>query len=250
MILIQPERACLAEYKAFGLPYELLEPSMPGQLDTPLEECWRGRDVRVMHGAFVDVNPASNDPLIRAASQTRCRQSCERAKALGAGAVVFHTGCFPYITGAWYGDGWAGESAAFYEALIHEFDLDIHVENSLDRSPDLLLKLMQRRQSGRLKVCLDVGHIHYSPTPDEVWFSALGPYVGQLHLSDNLGLMDDHLPLGEGSCHWEGLSTLCAALPTPPGYVTLEVGGPESIRKSLAFLQKNHYVPLGGERNG
>lgn len=246
MLLIQPESARLAEYEALGFSYELIEPSLPGALDVPLADCWRGRDIKVVHGVFADINPASNDPKICAVSQSRCRQSCEIAKMLGAKAVVLHTGFFPYIPGAAYGESWASASAEFYGSLIEQYDLDIHVENSPDRTPDLLQKLMERRGSERLKVCLDVGHIHYTETPDEEWFETLGPFIGQLHFSDNLGVLDDHLPLGEGSCDWERLSALCAALCPAPTFVTLEVSGPAQIVRSIEFLKRNRYFPFGG----
>ncbi|MEG2137209.1 MAG: sugar phosphate isomerase/epimerase family protein [Oscillospiraceae bacterium] len=244
MLLIQPESARLAEYDALGLSYELIEQSMPGTLDAPLPDCWRNRDIRVVHGVFVDINPASNDPQIRAVCQARCRQSCEIAKTVGAKAVVLHTGFFPYLPGDAYGEGWADASAEFYQSLIEDYDLNIHVENCADRNPDLLRKLMERRGSQRLKVCLDVGHIHYTDTPDAVWFEALGPYIGQLHFSDNMGLLDDHLPLGEGSCDFSRLSALCAALCPAPEYTTLEVGGPENIARSVKFLREHHYFPF------
>lgn len=246
MLLIQPESARLAEYEALGLSYELIEPSMPGALDAPLADCWRGRDIRVVHGVFVDINPVSNDPQIRAVCQARCRRSCEIAKTVGAKAVVLHTGFFPYLPDGVYGEHWADASAEFYQSLIEDYDVDIHVENCADRNPDLLRKLMERRGSERLKVCLDVGHMHYTHTPDEVWFQALGPYLGQLHFSDNLGVVDDHLPLGEGSCDWARLNALCTALCPMPEFITLEVGGPASIVRSVEFLRRNRYVPLGG----
>ena len=38
-----------------------------------------------VHGAFIDVNPASGDLRFRELSRKRCRESCEIAAALGAG---------------------------------------------------------------------------------------------------------------------------------------------------------------------
>ena len=86
-----------------GLTFEALELSAPPALNESgrFENCaeWyraSGRTTSV-HGAFIDVNPASGDPLFRTVSQRRCRESCETALAVGARNVIFHSSCFPFI---------------------------------------------------------------------------------------------------------------------------------------------------------
>ena len=86
MIQIQPLYLHKAQWEALALrenlSYEALELSEPPLLDGAFEECrdWYrdcGR-ARALHGAFIDVNPASGDPGFRELSRRRCRESCEQ----------------------------------------------------------------------------------------------------------------------------------------------------------------------------
>ncbi|MBI5035825.1 sugar phosphate isomerase/epimerase [Candidatus Micrarchaeota archaeon] len=56
-----------------------------------------------------------------------------------------------------------------------------------------------------LDMIVDVGHIHIG---EKDYGSSLKDFLGSgkvkhFHLSDNSGLRDDHLPLGEGTINWE-----------------------------------------------
>ena len=91
MIQLQPQYAHRHQWEELaqreGLTYEVLELSMPAPLgadgDTQCRDWYRdcGR-TRALHGAFIDVNPASGDPGFWALSRRRCRESCELALAL------------------------------------------------------------------------------------------------------------------------------------------------------------------------
>lgn len=246
MLQIQPKYgdrdvwAALAERE--GLCYEALEPSMPQMLDggADYEACcaWyrtNGR-TRSLHGAFIDVNPASGDMAQRSLSRRRCRESCALAVRLGAKNVVFHSSCFPFLRGA-YLESWADSCAAFYRTLAETYQLQIHIENCLDPDPQPLAELMRRIADGRVGVCLDIGHAQFSRTPLRGWFDALGEHISYLHLSDNHGLFDEHLPLGEGGVDWEEADRLWRGLnrQTP---VTLEICDPGGVERSLRFLKQ------------
>lgn len=233
----------LALAKEEGCTFEVLELSiMQNRNDTfrsAVEWYRAGGLATALHGAFIDNNPVSGDELIRQASVARCRESCGLAKQIGAGDVVFHSSCFPFLRGA-YLETWADRSAAFYQALAEEFGLRLHIENSMDLDPTPLRELMARVRSPRVDVCLDLGHANLSRAPLEEWFRQLGPRIGYLHLSDNNGDFDVHCAMGEGTVDWALASRLTAALPQTPR-MTMEVGGPEAIRQSLAFMRQNHY---------
>ena len=199
--------------------------------------------VNALHGAFIDVNPASGDPEIKALSRERCRQSCEFAALIGAGRVVFHSSCFPFLRGA-YLDNWANQCAAFYAQLAEEYRLKICVENSMDVDPTPLRRLMEKTESAAVCVCLDIGHAHYSRAPLDAWFDQLGPWIGCMHLSDNNGSFDDHLSLGKGTVDWSMADRLWRQL---RGEIpmTLEVGSVDNVRESLKYLRKYGYFGLG-----
>lgn len=253
LLQIQPQYALFEQWAALsqeeGLFYEVLEfyspPSISDvELHPTLEEWYRtsGRATSV-HGAFIDVNPASGDPAFKELSRRRCRESCQLAKALGAEHVVLHGSCFPFLRGV-YLDSWVAQCADFYTQLAEEYDLAIHIENSQDVDTTPLARLMQRIEDKRVSVCLDIGHANYSLAPIEQWFDDLGEYIRYLHLSDNLGHFDDHLPIGAGAIDWAKTDALWRKLqrPTP---MTLEVGGIPGVKKSLAFLREHDYFDLG-----
>ena len=137
-------------------------------------------------------------------------------------------------------DYWAGRSAEGYEKLADQYDLNIFVENSMDVDPGPIKELMKRITDPRIGVCLDIGHANYSRTPMEQWFSELGEKIGYMHLSDNYGLYDDHIPLGEGTVDFEKASrlwrTLDRAIP-----ITLETGSVEDTIRSIDYLKEHHY---------
>lgn len=197
-----------------------------------------------VHGAFIDVNPASGDPAIRELSRQRCRESCEIALALGAENVVFHSSAFPFLRGA-YLENWVACCADFYEALAAEYPVRLYFENAQDLDPTPLRRLMDKLSSDRMGVCLDIGHANYSRTPVGQWFDQLGEWIRYLHLSDNLGEFDDHLPLGQGNVNWELVNRSWEALGNDIP-VTLETGTLEATKESIAFLRNHQYFGLEG----
>jgi sugar phosphate isomerase/epimerase len=56
-----------------------------------------------------------------------------------------------------------------------------------------------------LLIHLDVGHCHIEQKKNltEAFFKEFGDRIVHLHLSDNKGIEDDHLPLGCGNIDWE-----------------------------------------------
>ncbi len=246
---IQPRRKDLLKWEmlsaAEDLNYEVLELSTPPALNEPRRcesymEWYRqsGRAASV-HGCFVDVNPGSGDLAFRELSRRRCVESCEAARRIGAKHVVLHSSCAPFLRGA-YLEGWADACAGFYEELAQKYDLFLCIENSSDVDSEPLKELMRRTSDSRVCVCLDVGHAHYSRLTLEEWFADLGERIGYLHLSDNCGLFDEHLPLGEGTVDWALADRLWRSLGRSIP-VTVENNNPDSAARSIHFLKEHGY---------
>ncbi len=255
---IQPHHRNRDDWAAFAekenIDFEILELSaLPalnesGLFDIGREWYKKNSRVRSIHGVFIDINPASGDMRIRDYSREKCRESCRVALEVGAGNVVFHSSCFPFLRG-FYIEGWSAQCAEFYEELAEEFDLNIFIENSFDIDTQPLAAIMEIIKSDRIGVCLDIGHANYSGTPLEKWFEDLGRWIGYMHLSDNMGKYDDHIPLGQGTIDWEKADRLYRGLDRSIP-MTLEVDGLDNVKNSLDFLRKNDYFALGGDQNG
>lgn len=249
---VQPEYKTRHQWEALArqenLSYEVLELSLPpflggtGDAFDCCREWYRssGR-VRAVHGAFIDINPASGDPDFRELSQKRCRESCALAAALGARQVVLHASAVPFLRGA-YLDSWAAVCAEFYLELAETYGVMLCIENSQDLDPTPL-EALTRRTGGGVRLCLDIGHANYSCAPLEAWFDRLGSAIGCLHLSDNMGRFDDHLPLGDGLVDWALADRLWRGLGKELP-ITLEVGGIQGVERSLAYLRRHGYFGM------
>jgi sugar phosphate isomerase/epimerase len=90
-----------------------------------------------------------------------------------------------------------------------------------------------------------VGHANYSRSPISRWFEELGSWIQCLHLSDNRGEFDDHLPLGRGTIDWSLVNRLWEGLGRDIP-VTLETGDIASTKESARFLCRNGYFGLKG----
>ena len=251
---LQPQSAQLEQWITLaqeeGAVFEVMDPFFLSGIgnfekNKPIAQQYQKTGMaRSVHGAFIDVNPASGDPDMRELSRRRCRESCEVALAVGAGNLVFHSSAFPFLRGA-YLENWVAGCAAFYEELVESYPVRLYIENAQDLDPTPLRKLMEKLRSDRIGVCLDIGHVNYSGTPVGQWFDQLGEWIRYLHLSDNLGEFDDHLPLGQGCVDWELVNRLWIALGKDIP-VTLETGTLEATRKSIAFLRNHQYFGLEG----
>ena len=253
-IQLQPQIAELEQWTILARQenavFEVVDPVMVPEIGALEKQLCTAEQYRKtgltasMHGTFIDVNPASGDPDVRELSRRRCRESCEIALALGADNLVFHSSAFPFLRGA-YLENWAAGCAAFYEELAANYPVRLYIENAQDVDPTPLRKLMEKLRSDRIGVCLDIGHANYSRTPIGQWFDQLGEWIQYLHLSDNLGEFDDHMPLGQGCVDWELVNRLWKSLGKEIP-VTLETGTLEATRKSIAFLRNHQYFGLEG----
>ena len=72
--------------------------------------------------------------------------------------------------------------------------------------------------------------------------------IAYLHLSDNMCSFDDHLPIGAGKIDWAQADALWRQLNrfTP---ITLEVGGLEGAKQSIAWLREHRYFAMEADFN-
>jgi len=192
-----------------------------------------------VHGAFLDVTLHSTDPQIQKISQLRVRQSMEIASRMEVRAVIFHSGLLMRFHEPGYIKNWCDANEEFYRQMLEEYpQLHIYVENMFDDKPDMLLKLANRmKDSNRFGICLDYAHELLYDISGLEWMEYMAPYIHHIHINDNQGMEDEHLPVGQGKNHWNHFKELYDRY-TPDSSVLIEVTGIQRQRESLEYMKQ------------
>lgn len=210
----------------------------PSDWEPVIQKHLASSDRFVFHAPFNDLVPVSIDPLIAEVSLRRFTQAYEAARRLGINRMVYHTGYIPRTT---YKEWYVEQSAAFWRSFIADKDdsFIFYIENVLDDDPHLLCRIADSVADPRFRLCLDIGHAHCaSSVPVQDWVKLLGSRIGHLHLHDNDGTSDRHLPLGEGTIPLEAVLDALAKS-SPHATMTLENQWPE---QSINWFIEHHYL--------
>lgn len=109
----------------------------------------------------------------------------------------------------------------------------IAIENIFEDEPANLRLLMERMNTSGFGICFDTGHFNlFSKTPLEDWMAALNPFIIELHLHDNDGSRDQHLPMGEGNFDFKKFFRL---LNNNACLHTIEAHSEEHALRSLSY---------------
>jgi len=196
----------------------------------------------LLHAPFRQVNFFSKNPARRRRSTAALMRSFDAAAALGAEFVIVHSLYVPRRRNRAYGERWRENARPFFRAIAAEAvgrGLRLAVENMLEDSPESLLWLLDEMDGASARVCFDAAHAAVAGgTPAGEWVRGLGEGLVHLHLSDNHGIHDDHLPLGAGSV---ALSCALEAAAGLPQEVTLGIEcrmwPAENLSVSLEYLR-------------
>ncbi len=217
-----------------------LETADPGDLMEIREEFGK-RSLRVtMHGPYIDINPGSADENQRLSTVERYKRVFEVVSWLRPRNVVLHAG---YNERRYRGDAglWLEQSLKTWPRFVKEaerLDAVIAAENIFEKTPDTLKMLVARINSPNFRVCIDSGHLRiFSKVDIEEWFKELGPFIAEVHLHDNFGKLDDHLPVGEGTIDFGSFFKFLKACPNEPVY-TVEPHGENMIQRSVEAVRK------------
>lgn len=195
-----------------------------------------------LHGAFMDMSPASIDQRVTSLARERYRLSLQIGTELGACYVVFHANYFPYIRNPMHLTEWTQRQVAFWADLAEEarrLGLVVTLENMWEPDPGIIARVVEEVGSPHLAACLDVGHVYlYSDSlPFSVWLDRLGEHLVYCHINNNRGLYDEHLPLDAegGIVDYQAVLPALRMLPRSP-LVCLEIDGLEELERSLRYL--------------
>lgn len=191
-----------------------------------------------LHAPFSGFNPGSSKKRLQNTARGMCQQSLQLAEIINARKVVFHPG-IPYQATEKAQQKWLQNALDFWPDYIEQaahIGTQICMENIYEPTSDVYRQLFAELGSSHFAHCFDIGHWNiFTDEKLEDWFSTLGPYVTHLHLHDNLGQHDQHLPIGAGNIDFSSLMQQLETLPTTPS-MTLEAHALPDLEISLQAL--------------
>lgn len=155
------------------------------------------------HAPLSDINIGSLNPRIREASVKEVTNAIASARRLNIDVVTVHPGFYsplglldkPSVMQR------TADSLASIERASKEFGVRVALENmpamgpmTMGRTPEELFGLLD---SFDIEVCFDIGHAHTMNAIDD--FLVHKERFANVHVHDNLGERDQHLPVGEGN---------------------------------------------------
>lgn len=246
-----------------ALPFPMFERYLPKVLAEGLNlevgldhealDLYRARDFRqaacllkrtgiacTVHAPFCDLSPAAFDGLVSKASLKRLRQALRVARYFEPAVVVFHSGYHPGYHRERAAE-WLDRARAAFAVLVEEaekYSLRLALENVFEREPSLLTGIVEEIDSPVLGYCFDAGHaLAFAKSSWEPWLRAFQSRLFELHLHDNHGDWDDHLPPGTGKIPFPAIFEFVKNRGLSPA-LTFEAHREEDVWPGLAYLAK------------
>ncbi len=154
-----------------------------------------------VHAPFMDLSPGGYDRAVRRITRDKLKKTVEMARLLRARGVVCHPGYdkwrFDRNEELWL----EGSIDTWTEVLKEAKDGPlIMVENIFEEHPSTLIALFDAFRNQNLWFCFDSGHFNlFSTVSLDGWLVPLRDRIREMHLHDNHGGWDEHLPIGTGT---------------------------------------------------
>jgi sugar phosphate isomerase/epimerase len=213
-----------------------------------------------IHGAFIDMSPASPDQRIVDVARCRFLLNLDIAAELGARHVVFHTQFLPQayrpvVGGPDYRTTWIRGQIDFWGPIAEQAaqrDVIIVLENMWDPDPHIIADVLKQVQSPNLCACLDIGHFYLFSDylPLKRWIDQISDWLVYCHMNNHRGFYDEHLPLnvpGGVIDYKKDVIPLLRELPKKPIWV-LEMDEIEYLESSLHYLESDEDEGTGERR--
>lgn len=195
-----------------------------------------------VHAPITDIHLGSINRRIRQASFEELKGAMEFARKIGAQVITLHPGpgILAMAEGRWSKEHQAGgdpgklaiQEGHLVRALKELADLapdllfcleNLVFPHEIYRSPEEMQDLLQKVNRTNVRLTLDVGHAVVSGNKPSEFIQQLGEDIFHVHLHDNWGDVDQHLPLGEGNIDYVGVIHALKQLDYE-GVVMLEFG--------------------------
>ncbi|MCS7140396.1 MAG: sugar phosphate isomerase/epimerase [Candidatus Nezhaarchaeota archaeon] len=201
----------------------------------------------LVHAPFDGINISTPQLYLRECSLKLIKKSMESAHKVESRIVVIHSGFKSPLDYYKPRTSWNIflNVLRFVNKVAGSLDVYVGVENlpkysfALISSHKDAVSLLEHMQSlDRIGLTFDVGHSNTIDGSEvEAFLDHLGNHIIHVHLHDNNGEIDDHLPIGFGSIRWEAFTNKVSRLKLIGG-MTLEVLSLDAARESLKTLSR------------
>lgn len=188
------------------------------------------------HAPLSDINIASPNDSIREAAIAEVERCIGACRQMGIPLATIHPGILSPLL--MEHREWALRNTRDSVLRISKVASDEGVALALENMPKMaitictgLSELLQVVEGTDVKICFDTGHAHTAGTAEE--FLRRPDIIGNVHLHDNEGKWDQHLPPGKGTMDFAGVF---AALKGYRGNFVYETRNLEEARQSSAGI--------------
>lgn len=191
-----------------------------------------------LHAPFSDVNIGSFNRRIREESVRQVVEAIRIAAELGMGSVTLHPGHLSPISFSHPKKvlDMTKESLKEIDSQIRDLEIEVGVENMPDMVVTICREaedLVYATEGTDIGICFDVGHANTTGEIEN--FLRLTDSFINVHVHDNDGRSDHHMPLGEGTIDFE---SVIRELSEYSGNFVLEARTMESALKGKEFLKR------------
>lgn len=209
----------------------------------------RAKKIRpTLHAPVVNVDPVAFDSVARNEWRDVADQVAAIAGKLGAVNIVCHPIFDKYANRKDY-EKWMEENLLFFDhflARTRGLGVTVTIENIFDERPEPLYDLIERLASERCLFCFDVGHFYsFSKASLSKWFDLLGDHLAEIHIHDNHGETDEHLPPGEGTFSFKKLKPYLSRIDRS-FIITMEPLSREAAERALKGTEE--LLGIGGQK--
>jgi sugar phosphate isomerase/epimerase len=193
-----------------------------------------------LHAPFHDMLPGARDQYVLKAVRDKLRRCFDLIEIFKPRSVVCHLGYLDCVH-SYDPDQWLATSLETWRELLvvaAQCSTTIMFENTYENGPGVHKIMLEALDSPFARFCLDVGHLSvFAHVALQDWLTILGPWLGQLHLHDNHGFRDDHLPVGKGDFDFPALFSYLKLKNIMP-IITLEPRSESDLWDSLNALDR------------
>lgn len=208
-----------------------------------LREIAKSKGIKyTVHAPFADMNIASPSKPVLKATLKRLEESLSHASALDAKLWVFHPGSQTGISSFYPGEEWKQniESIRMLHKTAENLGVNIAMENLpkkygfIMKNAEDFIKFYRETSLNDIGMALDVGHANLEDTTEN-FLRKLPDKIVHMHLSDNMGMNDQHLGVGYGKINWQCFAENLKGIAYDK---TLMIESVEHVKESLKNLKQ------------